>query len=61
MIEIEGDKLCRFAQDFEVGLWNAWIFEVLSLMTVVPGFLIDRKSIDRSMINIHLDFLRHFD
>ena len=36
-----------FMPDFELGLWNAWIFEVFFLMTMFSGYLIDNKAMKR--------------
>jgi len=30
--------------DFEIGLWNAWIFMILYFLTYVPGFILNKKA-----------------
>ena len=35
---------------FELGLWNAWIFEVLSMTVMVPAYLIDKKALKRFQV-----------
>ena len=35
---------------FELGIWNAWIFEVLSITTIIPGYLIDKKAMKRFQV-----------
>jgi len=32
---------------FELGLWNAWIFEVLWIISMFLGYLIDKKAMKR--------------
>ncbi len=33
--------------EFELGIWNAWIFEVLALPILIPAYLIDKKALKR--------------
>jgi len=33
--------------EFELGLWNAWIFEVLGLPIMILAYLIDKKALKR--------------